>query len=121
MISVIRYEGAGTGQRESRIVYEIAKGLVAERLRKAISDGDDDVTANDLIRLDGGTLPEARLLKLFTPEELKRVLDRRIGALATERDAIERLMDRLNGKPSGVEGGTHRAQIGPSQEMLFGH
>jgi hypothetical protein len=94
---------------------------VATRITRAMSDGRDDIVAQDLSRLDSGALAEDKLFALFTPGELRQALKRRIGALATERDAIERLMDRLDGGPSGLKGGVHRAQIGPDHQRLFGN
>jgi hypothetical protein len=116
MIAVRRYCGTLRNQFES-VPYALAKSEVATRITRVMGDGRNDIVAEDLTRLDSGALAEDKLFTLFTPGELRQALKRRIGTLATERDAIERLMDRLNGGPSGVKGAVHRAQIGPERDI----
>lgn len=118
MITVRRYCGTLRNQFES-VPYALAKSEVATRITRVMRDGREDIVAEDLTRLDSGALAEDKLFALFTPGELRQALKRRVGALATERDAIERLLDRLNGDTSRVKGGVHRAQIGPDRHTLF--
>lgn len=121
MISVKRYCATAAMPRGEDVTYDLRKGEVLTRLSRAIAHNEEDFSADDLARLDAGLLPESRLARLFTHDELRSALQRRIGALASEQDALQRMMHRLPGDPSGEAGGVRRAQIGgPEQETLFG-
>jgi len=94
MIAGRRYCGMLRNQFES-VPYALAKSEVATRITRTMRDGHGDIVAEDLTRLDSGALAEDKLLP-SSRRELRQALKRRIG-LATERDAVERLMDRLDG------------------------
>jgi hypothetical protein len=88
--------------RIETISYDIRKSEVTERLLEAVRAGRHGFIATDPARLDAGDLPEAKLLELFTRDELEQVLARRREHLTAELDALHRLevlLPRTSGRP----------------------
>lgn len=100
-IPVIRYH-VGFGRQSAETVrYDLptTKTAFAERIMKAITEHREGFVIHDLVRLDAGTLPESKLLELFTPEERATAVARRREKLTAELrdlDRLEELVPRVD-------------------------
>jgi hypothetical protein len=72
--------------------YTIAKADVVDRLAKALNAGEPGVAADDLARLDAGTMSERVLYTLYETRELKKSIH---GARLGEDEEFEKAAAEL--------------------------
>ena len=71
MIRATRFCGTFMKMRTEPVDYDLPMHVAQERLMKAIRDGREGFVADDLARLNSGTIAADKIEALFEPDEIR--------------------------------------------------
>ena len=94
-IRACKYVQGIDGIQVSHVTIPISKGIIAERLQKALAEAREGFHARMLAALDAGTIAEDTVLSLCTAEEIREMVASRRQKLREEIDRLDAMARRL--------------------------
>lgn len=89
-----------TGEKGTRVGLALRKADVGARLLRALQDAEQmkkgGFTVTDLDRLDSGELPMSKIASLYTPQEIKEAIQRRMTEIDREGEELSALSAMLH-------------------------
>jgi hypothetical protein len=95
------------GRRVGRVTLPLSKSEVATRVLDRLQKGDLTPAGaqHQLVSIDSGAFPYGTLAKLFTPDEIRDALERRLDSLSVEEEELHALREILAAHDAARAGG----------------
>jgi hypothetical protein len=95
VIRAMKYRQTLDGIQATHVTIAIPKGVIAERLQKAVAEAREGFHARMLAALDAGTIAEESVMALCTPDEIRDIVAARRQHLRDEMDRLDAMARRL--------------------------